>query len=72
MKTNWPQFDPILPDILNVMTYIVFLTCSNKKAGAFFFVNEKLKSPFGAPSNNSTYKQLARSISLQVLNKHFW
>ena len=26
MKTNWPKFDPILPDILNVMTYIVFLT----------------------------------------------
>ena len=26
MKTNWPKFDPILPDNLNVMTYIVFLT----------------------------------------------
>ena len=26
MKTNWPKFDPILLDILNVMTYIVFLT----------------------------------------------
>ena len=26
MKTNWPKFDPILQDILNVMTYIDFLT----------------------------------------------
>ena len=26
MKTNWPKFDLILPDILNVMTNIVFLT----------------------------------------------
>ena len=26
MKTNWPKFDSILPDILNAMTYIVFLT----------------------------------------------
>ena len=26
MKTNWPKFDPILPDIFKVMTYIVFLT----------------------------------------------
>ena len=25
MKTNWPKFDHILPGILNVMTYIVFL-----------------------------------------------
>ena len=59
MKTNWPKFDPILPDILNVMTYIVFLTKQEamlqQKGWRIFFVNEKLKSPFGAPSNNSTY-----------------
>ena len=52
-----PKFDPILPDILNVMTYIVFLTKQEamlqQKGWRIFFVNEKLKSPFGAPSNKS-------------------
>ena len=59
MKTNWPKFDTILPDILNVMTYIVFSDqarshVATKRLAHFFFVNEQLKSPFGAPSNNST------------------
>ena len=67
MKTNWLKFDPILPDILNVMTYIVFLTKQEamyqQKGWRIFFLNEKLNSPL-EPGSIIAHKQLARSISL--------
>ena len=53
MKTNWPKFDPILPDNLNVMTYIVFSDQARShvatKRLAHFFRKRKVKIPLRSP-----------------------